>query len=168
MSKFVIVKKAPENPGKHELVLTDANFLSEIALTAAKAPKKQQTSVNHMREVVTTILSKYEVPGADVFRIPFARYEGRAFANNHDLNDIFVELLKKEVPSVFEKVLEYNIKNRPYGTKLIYYVGELVDTGPFFRNGLDMLEPDEVENYLSGKPKKVVGKPAVTKAEAAE
>jgi hypothetical protein len=77
-------------------------------------------------------------------------------------------MLKNARPIIFEKVLEYNIKNRPHGAKLIYYVGDLGDTGPFFRNGIDMIEEKDVDEYLGLKPKKIVGKPAVTKEQSEE
>jgi hypothetical protein len=64
--------------------------------------------------------------------------------------------------------LEYNIKNRPHGSKVVYYVGDLGDTGPFFRNGLDMIDESEVDAVLGLKAKKIVGKPAVTKEESEE
>lgn len=77
-------------------------------------------------------------------------------------------MLKSERPVIFDKVLEYNIKNRPHGTKLIYYVGDFGDTSPFFRNGIDEIAEKDVDEYLGLKPKKVVGKPAVTKEESEE
>ena len=52
-------------------------------------------------------------------------------------------------------------------TKLVYYVGDLSTTKPFFDAGLDMIDEKDIESYLSGKPNKVVGKPAITNEEAA-
>ena len=50
-------------------------------------------------------------------------------------------------------------------TKLVYYTGNFNTTGPFYKNGLDLIEEKDVESYMTGKSKKVVGKPALTKEE---
>lgn len=167
MSKFVVVKKAPVNLSKVEHVLKGPDFLPEIQANAHKASKKKQTSLNHMRDILVAIDRKYQ-SDLNVFKVPLSQYEGLAFETEDDLNTIVTNLLKREHPAVFDKILEYNIKNRPYGTKLLYYVGDLGDTGPFFRHGVDMIEEKEIEDYLGNKPKKVVGKPALTKEEAEE
>ena len=79
---------------------------------------------------------------------------------------ILVNLLRNEYPAVFDRYLDSKIKNRPMNTKLIYFVGDFNSTGPFYKNGLDVLEAKDLESFLTGKPKKVVGKPAITKEEA--
>jgi hypothetical protein len=48
---------------------------------------------------------------------------------------------------------------------LIYYVGNFNTTKPFYDAGLDLLEAKDVEGYMTGRPKKVVGKPAITNEE---
>ena len=64
------------------------------------------------------------------------------------------------------KYLTHQILNRPLNTKLIYYVGDFNSTGPFYKAGVDLIDEKDVESYMTGKPKKTVGKPAVTKEEA--
>jgi hypothetical protein len=166
MSKFVIVKTAPANLRKGEVVLESPSFLEQIRANAHKA-RKGLTAVNHMRDILNAIQQRFEAD-INVFKIPFSQYEGLPFANEDELSKIVIRLLKKESPGVFEKVLEYNIKNRPHGSKLIYYVGDLDGTGPFFRNGIDMIDEKDVDVELGLKPKKIVGKPAVTKEESEE
>lgn len=167
MSKFIIVKKAPSTLGKEEMVMSSPNFLDEVEACAARAPRNGLTAINHMRGVLTAIQTKYDAD-LNIVKLPLSQYEGLPFSSSEDLSKIVVSLLKKERPDVFEKVLEYNIKNRPYGSKLVYYVGHIGETGPFFRNGIDMIEEKDVEEFLGHKPKKVVGKPAVTKEQSLE
>lgn len=167
MSKFVIVKKAPSDLGKGEVVISAPNFMEQVEANAARAPKRGQTALNHLRDVLTSIQNKFEVD-LNIVKIPLSQYEGLPFSTSEDLSKIVVSLLKNQRPDVFEKVLEYNIKNRPYGSKLIYYVGDLGETGPFFKNGIDMIEEKDVEEFLGKKPKKVVGKPAVSKEQSEE
>lgn len=165
MSKFVSVKKAPATLRKGEFVIESPDFLEQIRANTHKASKKNLTSVNWMRDILTSIQDKYEVD-LRIFKIPLACYEGVGFKHEFDVSKIFVNLLKKERPEIFDKVLEYNIRNRPHGIKLIYYVGDWGDTGAFSRNGIDSIEEKEVDEYLGLKPKKIVGKPAVTKEES--
>jgi len=167
MSKFAIVKKAPASLRRGEIVIVAPDFLEQIEVNAHKAPKKGLTAIHHMRDILNSIQQKFEVD-LNIFKVPLSQYEGLPFSTNEDLSKIMVSLLKKERRDIFEKVLEYNIKNRPHGTKLIYYVGDLVDTGTFSRQGIDMIEEKDVDEYLGLKPKKIVGKPAVTKEESEE
>jgi hypothetical protein len=63
---------------------------------------------------------------------------------------------------MFDAYVEYEIKNRPMGTNLIYFLGEPSLAVTFIRMGFhEVLEKDL-------KPKKVVGKPAITNEEAAQ
>lgn len=167
MSKFVIVKKAPSTLGKGEVVIKSPDFLEEVEANIHKAAKKDRTGINHMRDILNSIQHKYETD-LSIFKVPLSQYEGLAFTSSEELSKIIVNMLKKERPTIFEKALEYNIKNRPYGSKLIYYVGDLNETGPFFKQGLDMIEEKDVDEYLGLKPKKIVGKPAVTKEQSEE
>lgn len=165
MTKFVVVQKAPSKLEKGELVIAQPNFLEQIESNYRKAPKHKQTAINHMREVLNAIAEKYD-HSLNSLKIPLFKYEGLAYQDNEDLNAIFTKILKTEHPSIFDKILEYKISNRPFNTKLIYYVGDFNSTGPFFKAGVDHLEEKDIEHYMTGKPKKTVGKPAVTKEEA--
>lgn len=165
MSKFVMVKTVPSTLRKGEIVLESPDFLEQIRACAHKAAKKNITGINHLRDILNAIQQKYETD-LGIFKVPLSQYEGLPFNNENDLSRIIVRLLKKERPLIFEKVLEYNIKNRPHGSKVIYYVGDYGDTSPFYRNGIDLVEESEVDVVLGLKPKKIVGKPAVTKEES--
>lgn len=167
MSKFVLIKTAPTILRKGEFVIKSPDFLEQIRACAHKAAKKNVTGINHLRDILNTIQQKFETD-LSIFKVPLSLYEGLPFKDENDLSRIMVRMLKNERPVIFEKVLEYNIKNRPHGSKVIYYVGDLGDTGPFFRNGLDMIEEKDVDVELGLKAKKVVGKPAVTKEESEE
>lgn len=168
MSKFVVVEKAPTQLGKGEVVLSTPNFVEQVAATINRGGSlREQTVLNQLRNILLAIQDKYQVD-LNVYKIPLSRYEGIAFDSVERLSDIIRGLLNNERPEAFEKILEYNIKNRPYGTKLVYYAGRLQDTGPFFKLGLDMIEEKDVDEYLGRKPKKVVGKPAVSKEQSEE
>lgn len=167
MSKFVVVKEAPKTLEKGEMVIVQPTFLSEIEQNHRKAPKHKQTAINHLREVLNAIGQKYD-QDMNVFKMRLVNYEGRAYKDNDELSAIVVSLLRSEYPQIFDKYVEHELKNRPLNTKLVYYVGDFNTTGPFYKAGLDLLENKDIESYMTGKPKKVVGKPAVTNAEAEE
>lgn len=166
MSKFVVVKEAPKTLEKGEMVIAQPTFLEEIQANARKTPKHRQTAINHLREILNSIALKYD-PELNAFRVRLVNYEGRPFANDNELSAIVVDVLKNEHPVIFDKYLEHQLKNRPLNTKLVYYVGAFNTAGPFYKHGLDLLEEKDVEAYMTGKPKKTVGKPAVTSEEAA-
>lgn len=167
MSKFICVNTAPATLRKGEVLMQQPDFLEQIRECAHKAAKKNITGVNHLRDILNSIRQKFD-PSLNIFKVPLSQYEGLPFNDEKDMSLIMVRMLKRECPDVFEKVLEHNVKNRPYGSKLIYYVGDWCDTGAFTRNGLDSIEEKDVDEYLGLKPKKVVGKPAVTKKQSEE
>ncbi len=165
MAKFVVVDKAPEQLRKEEFVIEQPSFMEEIKENSTKAPRGGRTAPNHLRYIVGSIGQKYD-PELTAWSIRPHQFEGRAFASDEELSKIVVELLHLQYPAIFERYVAAKIKARPNGTKLIYYVGPFNSTAPFFQNGIDKLEEKDIETYLGLKPKKVVGKPAVTKEDA--
>jgi hypothetical protein len=167
MTKFVVVDKAPETLEKGEVVINQPNFMEQIVANQKKAPRNGLTAVNHIREVLQSISIKYD-PELNAMRIKLPNYVGLPFKGNEEFSAIMVRILKTEYPQIFEKVLDHELKNRPLGTKLIYYVGNFKGTTPFFKAGIDNIDESDVESYMTGKPKKTVGKPAITNEEAKE
>jgi hypothetical protein len=165
MAKFIVVKEAPKTLEKGEIVIGQPDFMDEILANVKKAPKHKLTGISHLREVLTSIGQKYD-QDMNVFKIRLINYEGLPFKDNDELSVIVNRILKNEYPVVFDKYLDYKLKQRPMNTKLIYYVGDFTTTGPFYKAGLDLIEEKDVESYMTGKPKKIVGKPAITDEEA--
>jgi hypothetical protein len=165
MSKFVVVKRAPEQLEKGEIVINPPDFIEEIQLNSRRAPRLKQTGVSHLREILNTIAEKYDQE-MNTMKFKLVNYEGIAYADDAELNAIILRILQNERPSVFDSYLDHQIKSRPTNTKLVYFLGSFNSTSPFYKNGLDLLEEKDIESYMTGKPKKVVGKPAITKEEA--
>lgn len=165
MAKFVVVKQAPEKLEKGEFVISPPTFLEQIRQNARKAPRIKQTAINHLREIVNSIAAKYD-PDMNVMQLKMFNYEGLPYDSDEDLSAIVVRLLRNEYPAIFDKYLDHQIKARPMNTKLVYYTGDFVTTGPFYANGLDKLDEKDIEEYMTGKPKRKVGRPAVTNEEA--
>lgn len=165
MSKFVVVKQAPADLRDGEHVIEMPTFLEEIQANANKAPRNNLVGVNHLRAIVGSIGDKYD-PALTSWNIRPHEFEGRAFANDRELSRIVIELLEKQYPSIFDSYLSHKVKQRPVGTKLVYFVGPFQKSMAFFMNGLDSIEEKEIDVYLGLKPKKVIGKPAITKQQA--
>lgn len=167
MAKFVVVNETPSKLEKGTIVIEQPTFLEQIEANARKAPKNNQTAVNHLREVLSSIAEKYD-QDMNVFKVNLTNYIGLPFNSNADLSSILTKILKDQYPAIFAKYLDATIKARPMNTKLIYYVGDLNSATPFYQAGLDLIDQKDVEDYLSGKPKRVVGKPAITNEEASK
>lgn len=165
MAKFVMVDEAPPELRKGEFVIQSPDFLDEIRANAKMTPRSGRTGTNQLRAIVGSIGAKYD-PNITAWNIRPHLYEDRTFANEQELSAIIVDLLRTQQPRVFDSYLEHQIKNRPQGVKVIYYVGSFADTGAFNRNGIDQMNLKDVDVELNLKAKKVVGKPAVTDDEA--
>lgn len=166
MSKFVVVKEAPKaedlRPG--EMVIDRPDFLEEIAENKRREGRGGQVGSNHLRYVVGTVGAKYD-PELSAYTIRPHLFEGRPYTTDLEFSAILTDVFNQQYPKIFESYLDYKIRTRPTNTKLIYYVGNFVGTGAFFKNGFEPLDAKDVDAYMGGKPKKVVGKPAITDAD---
>lgn len=167
MAKFTLVKQAPETLEKGEIIINMPDFLDQVRANNRKAPKHGQTAVHHLREILNSIAEKYD-HDMNPLGIKLVNYIGLPFKTDEDISAIIVRILKNEYPIIFTKVIAYELKNRPINTKLVYFTGEFSATAAFYEAGLDLLDEKDVSSYLTGKPKKIVGKPAVTKEQAGE
>lgn len=164
MAKFIVVKQVPQTLEKGEVVINPPLFLEEIQANVRKEPRRKQTAINHLREVLNSIATKYD-PEMNVMKFRLVNYEGISYADDAALSAIILRILNAERPVTLDNYLDHQIRTRPMNTKLVYYTGNFNTTGPFYKNGLDLIEEKDLESYMTGKPKKVVGKPAVTKEE---
>lgn len=155
MAKFVIVKEAPKVLSKEEYVVRVPGFLEEVRANKGREPRGGLTAVNHLRGIVATIGAKYD-PTLTAWTVTPVDYEGRPYTNDHELADIVREMLYTQHPQVFHAAIDYQIRQRPHGTKLIYFIGPLDLSTSFIRNGIDRIEEREIESYLSGKSSKKV------------
>lgn len=161
MSKFKIVQDAPESVQKDEYVIDRPSFIEEIQAHASKQPKNGLTGAYHLRNITDSIAQNYDPENMTAFSVKVHLFEGRPYSSDKELNKIVVEMLDMCCPGVFAKYLEKKIKTRPKGTKLVYYVDFGVENAEelFYKNGFTEQEQE---------PKKTVGKPAITNAQAKE
>ena len=162
MTKYVRVNEAPGTLGKGEHVIEAPNFLAEVDSCSRRAPKNHYTTSNYMRDIAAAIGDKYMREDFNALTtINTSRFRGLPFENASDVDTIVKQMLSKSVPQVFEAFVDHYIRNRPPNTKLIYFLGDHLQTGPFTANGIDEINSKEVDTYLGKEQKKVVGKPAV-------
>lgn len=138
VAKVILIKeKPPENMLETgEIVLDVPSFLPEVKASHRKASGKQITSIWHLREIVGLITEKYDKDLLAFVRIPYANYEGIAFENDEDISAIVTKILDKHAPELLTKALDYNVKNRPPSTKVIYFTGPESYLPVFFANGV--------------------------------
>lgn len=167
MSKFVIVDKAPETLRDGEYVINMPDFIPEIRAAAHRAnDKRRLTASGHLRTIAQNIANAYDPDFNVLGKLKVHSFEGREYDSDETLSAIVLELLTRDYPIIFDKYIEKMIQNRPFGTRLIYFTGPLSKSGVFNRNGMDMLDEKDIDVYLGLKPKKTVGRPALTKEEA--
>jgi len=140
-TKFVIVNEAPRELKKNEYLIDKPSFLNEIELHRSKLPKNNLTAPFFMRMILDSIAQKYDPENMTAYSVKVHKYEGRPFTSTKSLNNIFLEMLKTEYPIIFEKYLDYQIRNRPYGTNIIYYVPSRIKEmyEIFYKHGVDEL-----------------------------
>jgi len=166
-TRFIIVKEEPKELPKGSIVIKMPDFMAELEANRQREGRSGHTAPTHLRYVIGSIGQKYD-PELSAYTIRPHLYEGRKYNNYQELSAIIVEMLRTQYPAIFDKYIDFQVRNRPTNTNLIYFVGDHLDTGSFTRNGIERLDEKDLDVYLGLKPKKVVGKPAITDKEAAE
>ena len=168
MSKYVVVSQdqVPTTLRPGEYVINTPDFLEEIrGAQARQHSRRKLTTASYLRSIGNMIAISYDPTFNALTQLHAHSYEGREFNNESELSAIVLEMLQNDYPQIFDKYLDHKIKNRPLGTKLIYFTGHHTQTGPFFMNGFDGLDLKDVDVFLGLKQKKTVGKPAVSNDE---
>lgn len=167
MAKFVVVKEAPPELKKGEYLIDSPSFLEQIALHKAKRPRNGLTGSHYIRMVLDSIAQAYDPENMSAYSVKAHNITGLVANSDEEFNTIMVNALKNDYPAVFPKYLESKVRNRPAGTDRVIYVNSDIQGQYeiFYRNGLDEEEGPVKEK---NKSEKVVGKPAVTNAQAEE
>lgn len=167
MAKYVLVDKAPSKLDKDCIVIGRPNFMQEIKQCIKKKPRAGTMTVNYLREIVATIGLKY---ASETFNpltdVNVALYKGVPCETDEKTHEIVVKAFSKCYPEIFDQFVEYYIKRRPRGTKLVYFLGSHSQSAKFDQHGIDSIPPKEVDVYLGKKTKRIIGKPAITKEQA--
>lgn len=122
MSKFTVVEKVPEKLKDTDFVLYKPNFLEEVkASRLSNQSVSKITTVNHLRDILMIITGKYD-ESINPYHITLNKYEGINVPTSEDIADVIVRIDRDNNLKLLEKALNLNIKNRPIGTEMIYYV----------------------------------------------
>ena len=161
MAKYVRTMP-PEELSKEEFIIQSPNFFDELDRLKGKIPKHGHLTINFARDLVSLVASRYTGTNFNPMHVNVSLLKNIPFSNLSDLNSKVIEFLHKECPTLVDGYVDYHIKNRPFGTKLIYFLGDHLYTNSFSMNGIDEIKEKEVDVFLGKKKKKIIGKPAMT------
>lgn len=168
MSKFLVTKIPPETLRENEFVIGSPDFYTEIHQCKAKKPKSLQMTVNYLREVVAAVGQRYLGPEFDALRaVNVSKFIGVPCSTDKEVHDVLIKAFESQCPEILLAYVQYCFKQRPSRTSLIYYTGNPRFCTKFVESGWEQVSEKEFEDLRSGKPKKIVGKPAITAENAA-
>ena len=155
MTKYICVAAVPAVLGKGEFVVTTPNFIEEVTQCRQKTPPRGLTTTVILHDLINSIGHKYEVefPGSGIFVLN--DYKGIPFSSSQDLAKVVVLIFKRFYPKLIDSAIDFQIKRRPFGTQLIYFVGDHMDTTAFAANGVDAIEEKDIDVYMGRKDKKI-------------
>jgi len=160
MAKYLVVAKdkVPTPLRDGEYVINAPDFAEEIALAQDRSNSRRKlTTASYLRSIANMVFISYD-SNLDALRDLHPHlYQGREFNSPQELSAIVLEMLKNDCPTIFTSYLDKKIKQRPSQTKLIYYTGNSEDAMPFLSNGIDNIDPKDVDSFLGLKTKKSVG-----------
>ena len=166
MTKFVIVKEAPESLEKDCVVISAPNFLAEIKKAERKKPNSKTLTPNYLREIIAGIGDKYADENFSALtNVNVSPYKGVACGDDNETNKVLFKIFAASYPKMVDQYVEYYIKSRPFGTKLIYFLGDFTQSSKFSEHGIDQIKEKDVSVCLGLKEKKIVGKPAIKDSE---
>jgi len=169
MAKFTIVKERPQELDKDCIVIDAPNFMEEIKASARKKPQSKTLTPNYMRDIIGSIGLKYADENFSALTsVNVSSYRGIPCEDDKSTQDVIFKICKESYPAMIDNYVEYHIKNRPHGTKLIYFLGDFTQSSKFFEHGIDEIKSKDIPVYLGYKKKKIIGKPAITNEEAVQ
>ena len=151
MTKYVRVKSVPEKLTKEEYVISSPSFEAEIESIIGRAPKNKTTSSNFLRDIAQVVLDKYTNDNGTALTINTTGFRHVPFEGVKDINEVVVKMFEKSKPSIFNDFVDYHIKQRPFGTKLIYFLGDHLLTQAFTQNGIYEIKEKEIDTYMERK-----------------
>ena len=167
MTKFVRVKETPKELDKDCYIVEAPNFYVEILECDKKKPKSSLMTPHYLREILGTIGLKYaDINFNALTDFNVSQFKGIPFNSIDDVHNVVMRAINSQNPNLINQYVDYHLKKRPFGTKLIYFLGDHLQTGSFTSNGIDEIKEKEVDVYLGKKSKKIVGKPILGKKEA--
>jgi hypothetical protein len=162
MSNFVCVDSAPSELEKHAFVVPRISFMDQILKCKSKQPKNGTISRNHLREVIAFIGMEYGDEEFDpLTSINISSLVGRTCSSDEEFDELLFNLFDKQYPKMFDCFVLHHLKQRPVGTKLVYFLPKNKGTKPLYDLGLQNIKASDIDVALGIKEKKVVGKPAV-------
>jgi hypothetical protein len=155
MTKFTCVRadEVPESLSKQEMVLPYPTFLTEINECLPRRPKDHCMTINFLRDITSKIGLRYVGDTFNPYSINCSSFTGRPTETIEQIAQIVRDALKDH-PAIFNAALDTAIKARSINIKMIYFVGDYTKSHQFILNGVDFIEPKDVEAFLEKKPKK--------------
>ena len=124
MARVCFLEEKPKEIGKEEFIIDEPRFYDEIrdCKRFEQSLNRGLTASNHIKQIVSSILKSCKLDESIQFKIPYNQYCGLKYSNDWQLSEIIIKMLKNHCPDVIKKYVEYQIVNRPMGTRIIYFI----------------------------------------------
>ena len=159
MTTYVRVSKAPLSLDKHCYVIEAPNFKDEVEQCANRLPKSGFMSANLLREVIGLAGRKYISHDFDVLReVNVSHHVGTPFDGIDGAHRVVMTCVRSMYPALLDAFVDYYIRKRPFGTKLIYFLGAFSETASFAKNGIEEIKEKHISKVLGSRTKKITNR----------
>lgn len=149
---FCRVKKAPASLNKDEYIIPAPDFKEQIAACEKKRPKTGTMTINYLRELIASTGMKYKGDDFDPIReVNVSPYKGIPCENIDKINEELIRVFSEQYPAMLDAYVEYYIKNRPHGTRVIYYLGGPEQNGTFLKMGFEQVLERDLSKKVQSK-----------------
>lgn len=152
---FVRVKKKPQELKADEYVVDAPNFLDDIKKCSVRRPTTNVMTVNYLRQVVSDIGQKYIGPEFNALtEVNVANFRGTPCSTYDEVHDVIQRIFKSKYPKMLDAYIEHSLKQRPTGTRVVYFLGSGAQCGAFLNLGFEEVLEKDLNKFLN-KAKKL-------------
>jgi len=168
MTKYVCVTSVPDHDlCKEEMIVKVPDFIQDVIECRQHMPNTGVLSPSYVHALANHIGHKYDPEFTGSGLMVVNDLKGVPFNNASDIAASMVKFFRRYYPKIFDACIDYQIKNKPMGIKLVYFVGDHLDSSAFVKNGIDVIDLKDVDIYMGRKDKKF-NKGQFKKTDAAE
>jgi len=157
MTKYVLVKSTPETLPKNCFVVKQPNFVEDIQELKYKPPVDKLMTANYLRSALEYISRKYDDSFTGTSPLSVNDYVGTPYSTSEDVAKMVYAMIKSKRPDLIDLAVEYQVKQAPFGTKLIYFTGSHRNIIAFDKLGIESIPEKDVDYYLGIRERKQKG-----------
>ena len=148
----VIVNTLPNRQlSNDECYINALDFIDEIKACEKKKGGSHILGTNYLRSIAEEVGRRYDKAFNAYRHVVPSDYNGIEAHTLEETASVVRAMFLSRYPQIFNKYLETKFKSRPYGAKVVHFVGPHEEATAFASIGVEIIPTESVKDYLMGK-----------------